>query len=78
MKHFLYSIVDDELKDLLGEVETVPAGYIELHNSLGPDRVYYKVNDAGQITDVIGEGFHEPTARRRVQDFLSGLNASLI
>jgi hypothetical protein len=78
MKRFHYSIVNDELKDLVGEIETVPSGYIELHNSHGPDRVYYKINDAGKITDAIGEGFHESTARRRVQDFISALNASLI
>lgn len=76
MKRFWYSIEDDEIKTCMGVIEDIPEGFIELHNSLGPDRVYYKIVDS-KITDAIGEGINEETAHRRVQDFISALNVNL-
>jgi hypothetical protein len=74
MKHFWYSIADDEIKAYLGEIEAIPPGFIELNSSAS---VYYKIKDT-KITDAIGDAIHEPAARRRVQEFISALNASLI
>ena len=77
MKRFWYSIVDDEIKALNGEIENIPSGFIELDDSLGADRLYYRIQD-GKITDAIGEGVHEEAARRRVQELISALNVNLL
>jgi hypothetical protein len=77
MKYFRYSIANDEIRTLLGEVETIPPHYIELKNSLGSEEIHYKIQN-GIITDVIGEGLTEDVARRRVEDFISALNVSPI
>jgi hypothetical protein len=76
MKYFRYSIADDEIKALIGEIDVIPPDYIELESGLGGESVYYKIKD-GKITDAIGEGFEETTARMRVEDFISALNVNL-
>ncbi len=40
MKYFRYSIANDEIRTLLGEVETIPPHYIELKNSLGSEKKF--------------------------------------
>ena len=76
MKHFRYKVEDDEIKGLIGEVETIPPGYIEMNNSMGADRIYYKIT-GGKITEAIGEAIHEPAAHRRVEEFISSFNVNL-
>jgi hypothetical protein len=77
MKYFRYTIEDDLVKSTEGEVNEVPAGFIECEEGFGPDSLYYKIVDTN-VTEVIGEAFHEDAARRRVEDFLSRLNAHLL
>jgi hypothetical protein len=76
MKHFGFKIEDDEVKEAIGEVQGIPEGFIECANTFGPTKVYYKIQDT-KITEVIGEGYSEETAKRRVEDFLSALNVNL-
>ena len=77
MKYFSYKIADNEIKAFEGEVQSIPKDYIELQSGLGTESIYYKIKD-GIVTDVIAEAFTEPTARRRVDEFTSGLNVSLV
>ena len=76
MKYFMYEIEDDEAKSSKGEIAEVPADYIEYQNTFGIERIYYKINGT-KITNVIGEGFSEETAKARVEDFISALNVNL-
>ncbi len=76
MKYFMYEIEDDEVKSSKGEIAEVPADYIEYQNTFGIERIYYKINGT-KITNVIGEGFSEETAKARVEDFISALNVNL-
>jgi hypothetical protein len=76
MKHFLFKIEDDVIKEGGGEVQNVPADFIECQNSFGPQKIYYKIEDT-KVTEVIGEAFSEEVARRRVGDFLSSLNINI-
>jgi len=76
MKHFRYSIVEDEIAQLKGEIDEVPEGFIEYHNDFSPEKIYYKI-DNKKVTEVIGEGYDEEAAKRRVEDFLSALNVNL-
>jgi hypothetical protein len=77
MKYFHYTVKDDEVSKQQGEIESVPPGFIEFKITLTGEGVYYKLTD-GKLTDVIGEGIHEEAARRRVEEFLSGFNVSLV
>jgi hypothetical protein len=77
MKTFHYKIEDDEVQESTGEVREIPPDFIEYHNSLGPEKIYYKLSD-GKVTDVISEGGHEDLARMRADDFLSALNVNLL
>jgi len=72
MNYYRYIINNDELKDFAGEVEYIPDGYIEYQ----PDGIYYKIKN-GKITEVIGVAFDEEVARRRVENFLSGINVNI-
>ena len=76
MKYFRYSIVDDEVKALIGEVQSIPPDFIEMKSDLWGNGIYYKIENV-QITEVIGEALTEPTARRRVEDFVSALNVNV-
>lgn len=74
MKYFRYIIQDDEVTESKGEVGAIPTDFIESKTTLTGQGAYYKsVN--GKITEVIGEGIHEPAARRRVDEFLSAFEA---
>jgi hypothetical protein len=77
MKYFHYIIKNDEVSDYTGEISSVPVGYIEYKITLTGESVYYKLTN-GKVTDLIGEAIHQDAAKRRVEEFLSGLNASLI
>jgi hypothetical protein len=77
MKYYHYIIKDDEFSGYQGEIDTVPSDFIEYKITLSGESVYYKLAD-GKITDVIGEAIHEPAAKRRVEEFLSGLNSGLV
>lgn len=76
MKRFRYKIEDDLIGGTAVEVDTIPQGFIECPNDMGIDRIFYKIEDS-KVMEVIGEGFDETTARRRVEDFLSSLNVNL-
>ena len=76
MKHFRYSIAEDEIVGLKGEIGEVPEVFIEYHNDFSPEKIYYKI-DNKKVTEVIGEGYDEEAAKRRVEDFLSALNVNL-
>ncbi len=77
MKYFHYIIKGDEISEYEGEIQTVPSDFIEYRITLSGDSIYYKLTHE-KITDVIGEAIHEPAAKRRVEDFLSGLNTGLV
>lgn len=77
MKYFKYSITDNEIKQSQGEIQVIPTDFIEYKMDLMGEGVYYKVV-AGKLTEVIGEGGKEETAHRRVEDFLSAFNVSLV
>ena len=77
MKYFRYSIANDEIQTFVGEIQSIPLNFIELNSGLGSESIYYKIQD-GKITDAIGEGFTEDAARRRVEEFISALNANLV
>ena len=77
MKYFHYIIKDDEISEYTGEVQTVSSGFIEYKTTLSGESVYYKLTD-DLITEMIGEAIHEPAAKRRVEDFLSGLNSGKV
>jgi hypothetical protein len=77
MKYFHYIIKDDELSDYNGELQSVPSDFIEYKITLSGESVYYKLTD-GKVTDIVGEAIHEPAARRRAEEFLSGLNTGLV
>jgi hypothetical protein len=77
MKYFHYIIKQDEIIEYAGEIQFVPSDFIEYKITLSGESVYYKLA-AGKITDIIGEAIHEPAAKRRVEEFLSGLNAGLV
>jgi hypothetical protein len=77
MKHFRYSIEGNEIKDYLGEVQSIPPDYIETKNSLGWERLYYRIRN-GKISDIIGEAMREEGARQRVEEFISALNVGLV
>jgi hypothetical protein len=70
MKYFYYHITDEDIVDFKGEIEVVPAGFIESKSTLSGLSVYYKI-DNSEITEMIGEAIHEAAARRRVGEFLS-------
>jgi hypothetical protein len=76
MKYFWYRITDEEISALIGEVEVVSPEFIELKSTLVGERVYYKIKD-GKITEAIGEGLSEESAKRRVQEFISALNVNV-
>ncbi|HTB06307.1 MAG TPA: hypothetical protein VK806_05080 [Bacteroidia bacterium] len=76
MNYFLYKIGEDEIRENCGEIPAVPEGFIEYQNTLGIDRIYYKIQDS-KITEVIGEADSEETARRRVGDFLSAFHVNI-
>jgi hypothetical protein len=77
MKYFHYTIKGDEFSKYTGEVQSVPPDFIEYQITLSGESLYYKLTE-GKITDIIGEAIHEPAAKRRVDDFLSRLNAHLV
>ncbi|HSY75366.1 MAG TPA: hypothetical protein VK890_00840 [Bacteroidia bacterium] len=76
MKRYRFKIEDDVITDAMGEIMSIPEDFIELKNTFGIDRIYYKIQDT-KITEVIGEGFNEWTARRRVGDFLASMNINI-
>jgi hypothetical protein len=77
MKYFHYTIKDDEILEYTGEVQTVPSGFIEYKTTLSGESVYYNLTD-DTITEMIGEAIHESAAKRRVEEFLSGLNSGKV
>jgi hypothetical protein len=77
MKYLHYKIKEDEISDDGHEIASVPADFIEYKITLSGESVYYKITN-GKVSDVIGEAVHEPAAKRRVQEFLSGFNTGLV
>ncbi len=77
MKYFQYIIEDNEIAEHTGEISAVPSDFIEYKATLSGESVYYKLSN-GKLTDVIGEAIHEPAAKRRVEDFISGFNTGLV
>ena len=76
MKYFLYTVEDEEIKEAKGEVKDIPEGFIKCKNTFAIEDIFYKIQDT-KVTEVIGEAYHEDTAKRRVDDFLSALNVNL-
>lgn len=77
MKYFKYIVRDNEIAEAKGEVDSVPSDFIEYDTSMVGCGVYYKLA-GGKLSEVIGEGFHETTAKRQVDEFISGFNVSLV
>lgn len=77
MKNFRYIIVDDEIAEAKGEIASIPQGFIEVKLNMGADKVHYKIEN-GHLTEAIGEGIHEETARRRIEEFLSTFNVTRV
>jgi len=76
MKYFHYIIKENEISEYGGETLSVPPDFIEYKVTLSGESIYYKLSNEN-ITDIIGEAIHEPAAKRRVEDFLSGMNTGL-
>jgi hypothetical protein len=77
MEYFHYKIKNNEVSEHIGEIPSVPVGFIEYKITLSGESIYYKLSN-GKLTDVIGEAIHESAAKRRVEEFLSGFNVSLV
>jgi hypothetical protein len=76
MKYFQYNIEDDEIVRSVGEVQVIPAGFIEYRASMMGQRVFYKLWN-GKVTVLIAEGGNEDNAQRRAEEFLAGLHVNL-
>lgn len=74
MKYFRYILTDNNLVQYKGEIEAVPADFIEYKITLSGLSVYYKIADA-KVKEIIGEAIHEEAARARVNEFLSAFLA---
>ena len=77
MKYFHYTIKGNEISDYKGEIQSIPSDFIEYKITLSGESVYYRLMDKN-ITDVIGEAIHESAGKRRVEEFLSGINTGLV
>jgi hypothetical protein len=77
MKYFHYLISDNEIKKADGEIQSVPADFIEYKITLSGESVYYKLKNE-KLAEIIGEAMHEDAAKRRVEEFVSGFNVSLV
>ncbi len=77
MKYFQYNITDNEITKAGREIQAVPPGFIEYKITLSGESVYYKLKDE-RLNEVIGEAIHEAAAKRRVEEFISGFNVSLL
>jgi hypothetical protein len=77
MKYFHFLVNDSVITTLVSEVAAVPEGFIEYQTSMWGKGVHYKSND-GVVSEVIGEGFSEGTARMRIEEFLSEYIQNLI
>lgn|GEM_PF-1633961 len=70
MNYYRYTIANEEVKTFVGEITSLPVGFIEYEITLSGKSVYYKLVN-GKITEMIGEGNNEDIARERVEEFLS-------
>lgn len=77
MKYFHYTVKDNEIKKADGEIKSVPPGFIEYKITLSGESVYYKLKDE-KLSEIIGESMHEDAAKRRVEEFVSGFNVTLV
>lgn len=77
MKYFHYNIKGNEILGMAREVQEIPPGFIEYKVNMEGSNIYYRLRD-GELAEAIGEAMHEDAAHRRVNEFLSGFNASLV
>jgi hypothetical protein len=70
MKFFHYLTTNKDNIEYIGEIGSIPQGFIESKITLSGLSVYYKIVEV-KITEIIGEAIHETAARRRVDEFLS-------
>jgi hypothetical protein len=76
MKYYHYIIIDDEIAEFRGEVQTIPVDFIEYQVTMTGERVFYKSSN-GILKEIIAEGGNADSAERRANEFLSALNVNL-
>ena len=77
MKYFHYKIENNEVSEDNGEIPSIPPGFIEYQITSSGESIYYNLGHE-ELTDVIGEGIDEETAKRGVEEFLYTFYVSLV
>ena len=73
MKHYLFSITNNQIEDFEGEVSGTSTEYHQLEKSFGVEEIFYKTKD-GKVNSVICEAYNERSARNAIKEFLDTLN----